>query len=35
MESVRNEPWTALDEAKKIIYGDRERTYGKPSKNLD
>lgn len=35
MESVKNEPWTALDEAKKIIYGDRERTYGKPSKNLD
>ena len=35
MESVKNETWTALDEAKKIIYGDREKTYGKPSKNLD
>jgi hypothetical protein len=24
-----------LDEAKDIIYGDREKTYGKPSKNLE
>ena len=24
-----------LEEAQDIIYGDRERTYGKPSKNLD
>ena len=24
-----------LEEAQKIIYGDREHTYGKPSKNLD
>lgn len=24
-----------LEEAKNIIYGDREKTYGKPSKNLD
>jgi hypothetical protein len=24
-----------LEEAHKIIYGDREQTYGKPSKNLD
>ena len=23
-----------LEEAQKIIYGDREKTYGKPSKNL-
>lgn len=26
---------SVLDEANKIIYGDREKTYGKPSKNLD
>lgn len=25
---------TILDTAKKIIYGDREQTYGHPSKNL-
>ena len=31
METVKS----VLDEAKEIIYGDRERTYGKPSKNLD
>ena len=24
-----------LEEAHKIIYGDREQTYGRPSKNLD
>lgn len=24
-----------LEEANKIIYGDREETYGNPSKNLD
>jgi len=24
-----------LDEAKEIIYGDREKTYGHPSVNLD
>lgn len=24
-----------LQEAESIIYGDREQTYGKPSKNLD
>jgi hypothetical protein len=24
-----------LDEAKDIIYGDREKTYGKPSRNLE
>ena len=24
-----------LDEAKRIIYGDREKTYGHPSKNLE
>jgi hypothetical protein len=26
---------SVLKEAHKIIYGDREKTYGKPSKNLD
>ena len=26
---------SVLDEAKVIIYGDREKTYGKPSKNLE
>ena len=26
---------SVLEEAHKIIYGDREKTYGKPSKNLD
>ena len=26
---------TILEEADQIIYGDREQTYGKPSKNLD
>lgn len=26
---------SVLEEAHKIIYGDREQTYGKPSKNLD
>lgn len=26
---------SVLKEAEKIIYGDREKTYGKPSKNLD
>ena len=30
MESVN-----VLVEAQKIIYGDREKTYGHPSKNLD
>jgi hypothetical protein len=25
---------TTLDEAKRIIYGDREKTYGSPDKNL-
>jgi hypothetical protein len=25
---------TVLDEAKEIIYGDREKTYGHPNKNL-
>ena len=27
--------YTILDEAKEIIYGDREQTYGKPNKNLN
>ena len=26
---------TILDEAKEIIYGDREKTYGDPAKNLN
>jgi hypothetical protein len=26
---------TILDEAKEIIYGDREQTYGHPAKNLN
>lgn len=26
---------SVLDEAKEIIYGDREKTYGHPSKNLE
>lgn len=26
---------TVLSEAESIIYGDRERTYGKPGKNLE
>lgn len=26
---------TILDEAKEIIYGDREKTYGTPGKNLN
>ena len=31
----RNEPQeTVLSEANRIIYGDREKTYGSPSKNL-
>ena len=31
----RNEPKeTVLSEANRIIYGDREQTYGSPSKNL-
>ena len=27
-------PKTILDEAKEIIYGDREQTYGEPDKNF-
>jgi hypothetical protein len=27
-------PLTAIEEATKVIYGDREKTYGDPSKNL-
>lgn len=33
--SEDNEKVSVLKEANKIIYGDREQTYGKPSKNLD
>lgn len=32
---MTQEKKSVLDEAKAIIYGDREKTYGKPSKNLD
>lgn len=32
--TVPTPPPTILDEAKAIIYGDRERTYGHPAKNL-
>lgn len=28
-------PTSILDEAKEIIYGDREKTYGSPAKNLN
>lgn len=36
-EEIKNEETkvSVLKEANKIIYGDREQTYGKPSKNLD
>jgi hypothetical protein len=36
-EEMKNEETkvSVLKEANKIIYGDREQTYGKPSKNLD
>lgn len=29
-----NRPTTAIEEAHKVIYGDREDTYGDPGKNL-
>lgn len=32
---MSEEKESVLDEAKRIIYGDRENTYGKPSKNLE
>ena len=32
---MNSENESVLDEAKRIIYGDREKTYGKPSKNLE
>ncbi len=35
MNGEANENLSVLKEAHKIIYGDREKTYGKPSKNLD
>lgn len=28
-------PETVLEEANRIIYGDREKTYGNPAKNFD
>ena len=31
---MENRVSTVLTEAEKIIYGDREKTYGHPSKNL-
>lgn len=35
METAKENEMSVLKEAHKIIYGDREKTYGKPSKNLD
>lgn len=35
MSIEQAEHGSVLDEANKIIYGDREHTYGKPSKNLE
>jgi len=35
MENEQEAKVSVLKEANKIIYGDREQTYGKPSKNLD
>jgi hypothetical protein len=32
--SILDKPQTVMEEAKGIIYGDREKTYGHPSKNL-
>jgi hypothetical protein len=34
-EETNDTKVSVLKEANKIIYGDREQTYGKPSKNLD
>jgi hypothetical protein len=34
-EETNDTKVSVLKEANKIIYGDREKTYGKPSKNLD
>ena len=33
-QSFNGHPDSILNEAHKVIYGDRERTYGDPSKNL-
>lgn len=33
-KNAEDSKYTILDEAKDIIYGDRERTYGAPTKNL-
>ena len=33
-DNTTPEPATVLQQAHQIIYGDRERTYGKPEKNL-
>ena len=35
MDSYQGHRMNVLEEAQKIIYGDREKTYGKPSKNLE
>lgn len=34
LELFPDYPHTMLDQAKAIIYGDRENTYGRPDKNL-
>ena len=31
---MQSQPVSVLDEAREIIYGDREKTYGSPDKNL-
>ena len=31
---MQSQPQSILDEAREIIYGDREKTYGSPDKNL-
>jgi hypothetical protein len=31
---MQSQPQSILDDAKEIIYGDREKTYGSPDKNL-
>jgi len=33
-ETPQSQPPSILDNAKEIIYGDREKTYGSPDKNL-
>jgi Domain of unknown function (DUF6378) len=35
MASTTDAPETVLEEAQRIIYGDREKTYGHPAKNFE